>query len=107
MHKPLLGIARVWIAFAAYILSKVNYFVAPKIMYTSTQISFLTIPKVFVEYDKICDSSWYPDIHNFVGTIGAFMMSGHDLYAITAGHVINNSPTLLPYGSKPGRQPRV
>jgi len=76
-------------------------------MYTSTQISFLIIPNVFVECDEIGDSSWYSDIHNFVGTIGAFMQSGQDLYAATAGHAINNSPTLLPYGSKPGRQPKI
>ena len=107
IHNPLLQIARVWIAFAAYILSKVDYFVAPKIMYASSQISFLIISKAFVECDEKCEPSWYPDIHDFVGTIGAFKKSGQDLYAATAGHAINNSPTLLPYGSNSGRQPRV
>jgi hypothetical protein len=31
--------------------------------------------------------------HDAYGTVGTFMMSLGDLYAIAAGHVINNAPT--------------
>ena len=61
-------------------------------MYTSTQISFSIITWVFVECDETCNPSWYSDIHKFVGTTGVFMTSGQDLYAETAGNVINNGP---------------